>query len=142
MPVGEALAARDGRRWLEVPVSAWLPEIRRFATDAMMDLVRADLEALGVSHDLFRSERALVGEGRVDDAYAALEGSDLIYRGVLEPPKGKRDEDWEPREQSLFAPPPSATIRTGRSGSRTAPGPTSPPILPITATRSSAASPT
>ena len=102
VPVGEALAARDGRRWLEEPESAWLPEIRRFATDAMMDLVRADLEALGVRHDLFRSERALVGEGRVDDAYAALEGSDLIYRGVLEPPKGKRDEDWEPREQSLF----------------------------------------
>ena len=102
VPVGEALAARDGRRWLDEPESAWLPEVRRFATDAMMDLVRADLDALGVRHDLFRSERALVGEGRVDDAYAALEAAGLIYSGVLEPPKGKRDEDWEPREQSLF----------------------------------------
>ena len=102
IPVGEALAARDGRRWLEEPESVWLPEVRRFATDAMMDLVRADLDALGVRHDVFRSERELVGEGRVDDAYAALKAADLIYRGVLEPPKGKRDEDWEPREQSLF----------------------------------------
>ncbi|MDE0049274.1 MAG: arginine--tRNA ligase [Rhodospirillales bacterium] len=102
IPVGEALAARDGGRWLDEPEAVWLPEVRRFATCAMMDLVRADLEALGVRHDLFRSERELVGEGRVDDAYAALEAADLIYSGVLEPPKGKRDEDWEPREQSLF----------------------------------------
>ncbi len=102
VPVGEALAARDGRRWLEEPESVWLPEVRSFAIDAMMDLVREDLDALGVRHDLFRSERALVGEGRVDDAYAALEGAGLIYSGVLEPPKGKRDDDWEPREQSLF----------------------------------------
>lgn len=102
VPVGEALAARDGRRWLDRPEESWLPEVRDFAIDAMMDLVRADLDALGVRHDLFRSERALVGEGRVDDAYAALEEAGLIYSGVLEPPKGRRDEDWEPREQSLF----------------------------------------
>ena len=102
MPVGEALAARDGRRWLGEPEAVWLPEVRSFAIEAMMDLVREDLDALGVRHDLFRSERALVGEGRVDDAYAALEGAGLIYSGVLEPPKGKRDDDWEPREQSLF----------------------------------------
>ena len=102
VPVGEALAARAGRRWLEEPESVWLPEVRTFAIDAMMDLVREDLEALGVRHDLFRSERALVGEGKVDDAYATLEGDGLIYSGVLEPPKGKRDDDWEPREQSLF----------------------------------------
>ena len=102
VPVGEALAARDGRRWLAEPEAVWLPEVRSFAIKAMMDLVREDLDALGVRHDLFRSERALVGEGRVDDSYAALEGAGLIYSGVLEPPKGKRDEDWEPREQSLF----------------------------------------
>ncbi|MCY4406625.1 MAG: arginine--tRNA ligase [Rhodospirillaceae bacterium] len=102
VPVGEALAARDGRRWLEEPESAWLPEVRSFAIDAMMGLIRDDLDALGVRHDVFSSERALVAEGRVDDAYGSLEGSDLIYRGVLEPPKGKRDEDWEPREQDLF----------------------------------------
>ena len=102
VPVGEALAVRDGRRWLDEAEEVWLPEVRAFAIEAMMDLVRADLDALGVRHDLFRSERALVGEGRVDDACAALEAGGLIYRGVLEPPKGKRDEDWEPREQTLF----------------------------------------
>jgi arginyl-tRNA synthetase len=33
---------------------------------------------------------------------AALEAKGLIYEGVLEPPKGKTPEDWEPREQTLF----------------------------------------
>ena len=31
-----------------------------------------------------------------------LKSKGLIYQGVLEPPKGKKPEDWEPREQTLF----------------------------------------
>jgi arginyl-tRNA synthetase len=31
-----------------------------------------------------------------------LTSKGLIYQGVLEPPKGKEPEDWEPREQTLF----------------------------------------
>ena len=31
-----------------------------------------------------------------------LRGMDLIYEGVLEPPKGKEPDDWEPRVQTLF----------------------------------------
>ncbi len=31
-----------------------------------------------------------------------LEGRDLVYTGTLEPPKGKKPEDWEPRPQTLF----------------------------------------
>ena len=100
-PVGAALAARDGERWLGRPERVWLPEVRRFAVDAMMALVRGDLAALGIRHDLFRSERALVAAGRVDAACAALESAGLIYDGVPAPPKG-RQETWEPRRQSLF----------------------------------------
>ena len=100
-PVGAALAARDGDRWLGRPERVWLPEVRRFAVDAMMTLVRDDLAALGIRHDLFRSERALVAAGRVDAACAALEAAGLIYDGVPAPPKG-RQETWEPRRQSLF----------------------------------------
>ena len=31
-----------------------------------------------------------------------LQNKGVLYRGVLEPPKGKKPEDWEPREQLLF----------------------------------------
>jgi arginyl-tRNA synthetase len=100
--VGEALAARDGERWRDAPESDWLPACRAFAIDMIMGWIRADLETLGVRHDVFSSERALVESGAVDRALATLEERGLIYTGVLEPPKGKKPEDWEPRPQTLF----------------------------------------
>ena len=48
------------------------------------------------------SERALVDRGGVDAALRFLEERGLIYEGVLEPPKGKLPDDWEPRPQTLF----------------------------------------
>ena len=100
--VGAALAARDGDRWVGEAEAVWLPEVRRFTIDAMMDLVRADLEFLGVHQDVFSSERALVEAGGVEEVQRTLEGRGLLYTGVLEPPKGKTPEDWEPRPQLLF----------------------------------------
>ncbi len=101
-PVGAALAAQFGDRWLDAPESDWLPEIRRITIDAMMDLIRADLAAFGVRQDIFTSERGLVAAGKVDAALETLAARDLIYQGTLEPPKGKTPDDWEPREQTLF----------------------------------------
>jgi arginyl-tRNA synthetase len=101
-PVGAAIAARDGSRWLGVGEELWLAPFRSFAVDAMMTLIREDLGALGIRHDVFTSERRLQEEGRVQHALDTLQARGLIYRGILEPPKGKRPEDWEPREQLLF----------------------------------------
>jgi len=100
--VGEALAARDGDRWRDAPEAEWLPACRSFAIETIMGWIRADLDALGVRHDVFSSERALVESGAVDRALAALEERGLIYTGVLDPPKGKKPDDWEPRPQTLF----------------------------------------
>jgi len=101
-PVGRALADRDGDKWLAAPESAWLPMVREFAVAAMLDLIRDDLEALGIRHDRFSSERALVEEGKVEAAIRTMTERDLLYTGVLDPPKGKMPEDWEPRPQTLF----------------------------------------
>ena len=91
-----------GDIWLGAPEEVWLDEVRSFATDAMLDLIRADLKALGVEMDVFFSEKSLYGTGRIEAAIADLKSKGLIYEGVLEPPKGKKPEDWEPREQTLF----------------------------------------
>ena len=100
---GAALAARDGKKWLEQPEEAWLPEIRAFAVASMMDLIRRDLAALGVNQDVFSSENALVQAGGVESVLETLDQRGLTYTGVLEPPKGKPPpEDWEPRPQLLF----------------------------------------
>ena len=100
--VGEALMEEVGEAYVDQPEAVWLAEVRAFATDAMMDLIRQDLKALGVEMDVFFSEKSLYGTGRIEEALNALEAKGLIYEGVLEPPKGKKPEDWEPREQTLF----------------------------------------
>ncbi|HVH73983.1 MAG TPA: arginine--tRNA ligase [Stellaceae bacterium] len=99
---GRALAERDGRKWLGRPEAEWLVPLRDFAVAQMLALIRADLAALGVRHDAYVSERALVAAGAVEECLAALDARGLIYTGVLDPPKGKRPEDWEPRPQTLF----------------------------------------
>ena len=99
---GRALAERDGSRWLGRPEQEWLAPVREFAVEQMMALIQADLAAIGVRHDLFVSERELVAKGAVDECLTELEQRGLIYTGVLEPPKGKLPDDWEPRAQTLF----------------------------------------
>ncbi|HYN39583.1 MAG TPA: arginine--tRNA ligase, partial [Rhodospirillales bacterium] len=102
IPVAEALLAQDGDRWLAAPESGWLPVFRSFAIDWMLRLIRDDLEALGILFDVVASERVLVEQGGVDAALHFLEERGLVYEGVLEPPKGKLPDDWEPRPQTLF----------------------------------------
>ena len=100
--VGAALAARDGVRYLAQDEEQWLAPVRQFAIDAMMAMIREDLAGLGIEMDVFSSERALVERGAVQAAMDRLQQDDHLYRGVLEPPKGKEPDDWEPREQLLF----------------------------------------
>jgi arginyl-tRNA synthetase len=106
VPVGQALKEKYGD--LLAPgarpadPSLWLDTVRDFTVDAMMAEIRDDLAALGVRHDVFISEAELVKSGAADRAIADLAARGLVYEGVLEPPKGKLPDDWEPREQTLF----------------------------------------
>ncbi|SPJ29619.1 arginine--tRNA ligase [Falsiruegeria mediterranea] len=100
--VGQTLKDKVGDAYVGQGEEVWLEEIRNFATDAMMDLIRSDLAQLGIEMDVFFSEKSLYGTGRIEAALESLDSKGLIYEGVLEPPKGKKPEDWEPREQTLF----------------------------------------
>ncbi|NCW03367.1 MAG: arginine--tRNA ligase [Rhodobacteraceae bacterium] len=102
IPVGQALKDKVGDAYVNQGEDVWLAEIREFATAAMMDLIREDLSVLGVKMDHFFSEKSLYGTGLIESAIGSLRSKGLIYEGVLEPPKGKKPEDWEPREQTLF----------------------------------------
>ena len=44
----------------------------------------------------------MVSKGKIDEAINNLKNSGLVYNGVLDPPKGKIPDDWEPRAQMLF----------------------------------------
>ena len=79
-----------------------MPLIRTFAIDMMMKSIQNDLAGLGIKMDIYSSERGLVEAGKVAAAIENLEKDNLVYRGVLEPPKGQLPDDWEEREQLLF----------------------------------------
>ena len=103
-PVGEALAREHGRSLLDKAEQEWLPLVRNKAIDLMMAMIREDLAALNIGHDVFFSERSL-SQGAVDQIHRTIEelrSRGLVYEGRLPPPKGQPVEDWEDREQTLF----------------------------------------
>jgi arginyl-tRNA synthetase len=102
IPVGEAIKAKWGDTLLDKGEQYWMADLRVFASEMMMQMIRDDLAQLGVRMDVYSSEKALYGTGKIEEAIETLRGMDLIYEGTLEPPKGKTLEDWEPRVQTLF----------------------------------------
>ena len=102
IPVGQALKEKVGSDYIDKPEHYWLEDVREFSTDAMMKLIKDDLAALGVEMDAFFSEKSLYGGGKIEEAIESLKNKNLIYEGILDSPKGKKVEDWEPRVQTLF----------------------------------------
>ena len=68
----------------------------------MLKLIRANLSAAKIEQKIFTSEEQITAEGYVEEALKLLTDKDLIYQGVLEAPKGEKNDDWEAREQTLF----------------------------------------
>jgi arginyl-tRNA synthetase len=104
VPVGKALADEFGTTLRAMPDSQWMPLVKERTIDAMMAMIREDLAALNVRHDVFFSERSLhAGNGApIRTAINDLTFKGHVYKGVLPPPKGQLPEDWEDREQTLF----------------------------------------
>jgi arginyl-tRNA synthetase len=102
VPVGQALAAEFGDRYVDAAEDEWLVLFRTRAVAAMLEMIRADLKQLGIRHDVFSSEAELQAAGKPEAAEAWLRERDLIYDGVLEAPKGETPDDWEPVELPLF----------------------------------------
>jgi arginyl-tRNA synthetase len=72
----------------------------------MMELIRQNLSALNVNHEVFFSERTLHekrnGVSEIDRMLDEMRVKGFVYEGRLPPPKGEVPEDWEDREQTLF----------------------------------------
>lgn len=104
VPVGKALADEFGAGLTQKPEDEALAIVRDRAIDAMMDLIREDLAALNVHHEVFFSERSLHGDngGAIRSAINDLTLKGHVYKGKLPPPKGQLPDDWEDREQTLF----------------------------------------
>ena len=104
VPVGKALADEFGTTLRAMPEHQWMPLVKDKTIDAMMAMIREDLAALNVRHDMFYSERSLhaANGAPIRTAINDLTFKGHVYKGVLPPPKGQLPEDWEDREQTLF----------------------------------------
>ncbi|MGU3398678.1 arginine--tRNA ligase [Brucellaceae bacterium D45D] len=104
VPVGKALAEEFGQSLNEMPEDEALALVKERTIDAMMAMIRADLEALNVHHDVFYSERTLHADRAraIRNAINDLTLKGHVYKGKLPPPKGQLPEEWEDREQTLF----------------------------------------
>jgi arginyl-tRNA synthetase len=105
VPVGQSLAKEHGDALLKLPEPEMLALVKPFTIDAMMAMIKSDLAALNVNHDVFYSELSLREGPEGDRVRAAIDSLILagaVYEGRLEPPKGQVVEDWEDRPQTLF----------------------------------------
>jgi arginyl-tRNA synthetase len=133
--VGERLAAEHGRGLLAMAEARWLPTVREAAIGAMLAVIKDDLAALNIHHDVFFSERSLTacGHDEVKATIDELRAKGMIFTGRLPRPKGHDEADWTANRR-CSARRPSATTSTARCKSRTAATPILPPTLPITTT--------
>ena len=107
IPLGQSLAAEHGDKFASADEAEWLPAFRKAAIDFNMDVIRDDLKALNIEHDLFFSEQSLHDRAdgqpsEIEKSIASLRDRGLVFEGRLPPPKGQLPEDWEDREQTLF----------------------------------------
>ena len=143
-PVGEALAKEHGKKLLSMKEAEWLPLVRSFAIDRMMDMIRDDLAAL--EH---QARRVLLGS--VDDAgwhaikfKAALDVLRKQRAGVTKANSKSRRATTTPNGKTArrrcSSRRRSATTKIARSRSPTAATRTLRATSPITTTSCSAAS--
>jgi arginyl-tRNA synthetase len=104
VPVGRALAEEYGQKLLSMPTDEALAIVRDRTIDAMMAMIREDLAALNVHHDVFFSERSMHenNAAAIRSAINDLTLAGHVFKGKLPPPKGEKNDDWEDREQTLF----------------------------------------
>lgn len=104
IPVGQSLQEQFGPALLEKSEEEWLPIVKPIAIEAMMALIQSDLAELNIQHDVFYSEQTLHADSgaKIRGVIETLRSQGHIYRGRLDPPKGKLPDDWEDRDQTLF----------------------------------------
>ncbi len=100
--VGQALAQEFKGLYKDADEAVYLPIFQVKAVNAMMDMIRSDLDIVGICHDVFTSENAIVSADKVDFVIKLLTDKGYVYEGILEVPKGVEVEDWSSEPQMLF----------------------------------------
>ena len=94
-----------------MPESAWLPIVRNKSIAMMMDMIKGDLAALNIKHDVFFSERSLIetGNNKVTETIDFLRSKGDIYEGRCRRRRASRSTITRIGSRRCSAPPPMAT---------------------------------
>ncbi len=77
-------------------------KVRSVSLEVIMGMIKNDLLKLGIEMDVFTSEKEIISGHLLVDILKILESKNLIFSGVLDPPKGTDPKNWKKREQLLF----------------------------------------
>ncbi len=98
-PIGTGLAKKYGAELLEKQDNQ---VIRDYTLSSILEIIKEDMNLLGVNHDVFTSEYELQKSGKIEESIKILSDKGLVYEGYLEKPKGKESENWTSRKEMLF----------------------------------------
>ena len=76
--------------------------IRKDSLKHSMNLIKSDLEKLGIKHDNFFSESELVKKDLVNIAVNTLKKDKFVEEGYLNPPKGEVIKNWKNTKRLVF----------------------------------------
>ena len=67
-----------------------------------LNLIKKNLNSLGINHDNFVSEKKLVSNKEVENVVNFLQKNKFVYKGKIKAPAGENSKNWVEREQLLF----------------------------------------
>ena len=77
-------------------------KLTSLSIEQALDLIKKNLDSLGIKHNSFVSEKAIVLNKEVESVISFLEDNSFVYKGKIKAPAGENNEDWVEREQLLF----------------------------------------
>ncbi len=76
--------------------------LRKESLKCSMNLVKIDLNNLGIKHDIFFYESKLVKKDSVNNAVKILKNNNFVEEGFLKPPKGEESKNWKKTKKLIF----------------------------------------
>ena len=77
-------------------------QLREISVKESLELIKINLNSLGIQHDHFVFESQLYKNNEIQDTVEKLKKKDLIYYGKIAAPKFKEEKNWKERKQLLF----------------------------------------
>ena len=77
-------------------------ELKKLSLQESMDLIKNDLQRLGIHHDIFVSESELVKKDLVNKSVKFLQSKNFVEEAYLNPPKGEISKNWKKIKRLVF----------------------------------------